>query len=348
MKQLNVTILLAPLDLTYCINIKKKIKSFEKSGEGKDYNKIYDVCFRYHIVFSQLDEEHLKFVGKLYDECHETLLQFATFMAGSQMVESTAPLPEFHRLVTEFHLELDVAFLFTRPGIVARVMEECGKEDGPSYMEAISLQLKPLVETIKTLQPERTWEDLSPELIALFWSLTLYDIRVPCDSYQREITKLKHQLSIAQAAQRKPNFSDSYGAYPPSSSGAKPKKEIERIQNLTEKLKDEKTKHKNHVNLVLDKLKEEKDNWFVLRSQRPAKNEMITQFLQMCIFPRCMSSALDAHYCAHFIHTLHSVHAANFSTLLCYDRLFCDISYTVTSCTENEANRYSLFALTPL
>jgi THO complex subunit 2 len=33
----------------------------------------------------------------------------------------------------------------------------------------------------------------------------------------------------------------------------------------------------------------------------------------------------------------------NFSTLICYDRIFGDISYTMCSCTENEANHYGRF-----
>ena len=40
---------------------------------------------------------------------------------------------------------------------------------------------------------------------------------------------------------------------------------------------------------------------------------------------------------------MHNLKTPNFSTLICYDRIFCDITYTVTSCTENEANRYGRF-----
>lgn len=40
---------------------------------------------------------------------------------------------------------------------------------------------------------------------------------------------------------------------------------------------------------------------------------------------------------------MHNLKTLNFSTLICYDRIFCDITYTVTSCTENEANRYGRF-----
>jgi len=51
------------------------------------------------------------------------------------------------------------------------------------------------------------------------------------------------------------------------------------------------------------------------------KNETITQFLQLCIFPRCCFTASDAVYCAKFIHILHDLKTPNFSTLICYDRV---------------------------
>lgn len=102
-----------------------------------------------------------------------------------------------------------------------------------------------------------------------------------------------------------------------------------------------------------------------------AKGETITQFLQLCIFPRCVFSAIDAVYCAKFIQTIHTLEAPNFSTLICFDRVcfvcslhvydliyffvlwvvliiicfphiqtFSDVSYIVASLTENEASRY--------
>jgi len=65
--------------------------------------------------------------------------------------------------------------------------------------------------------------------------------------------------------------------------------------------------------------------------------------LQLCIFPRCIFSAQDAVYCANMIQQLHLMKTNNFSTLLCFDRLFTDISTMVTSLTENEASRYGRF-----
>lgn len=88
-----------------------------------------------------------------------------------------------------------------------------------------------------------------------------------------------------------------------------------------EKLQDERKKQHEHVEKVLFRLKQEKDAWFLSRSAKSAKNETITQFLQLCLFPRCVYTAVDAAYCAKFVHTIHMLKTANFATLLCYDRV---------------------------
>lgn len=108
-----------------------------------------------------------------------------------------------------------------------------------------------------------------------------------------------------------------------------------------DKLQDERKKQQEHVDKVLQRLQQQKDHWFLSRSAKSAKNETITQFLQLCLFPRylnfkiinlnsflqfdfynrCTFTALDALYCAKFVLTIHNLKAANFSTLLCYDRV---------------------------
>merc|ERR1719189_855122 len=118
---------------------------------------------------------------------------------------------------------------------------------------------------------------------------------------------------------------------------------MERINNLMEKLIDEQRRQTEHVNRVMARLRAEKDSWFLSRSAKLAKNETITTFLQLCLFPRCIFTANEAIYCAKFVEVIHSLKTPNFSTLICFDRIFCDITYTVTSCTENEAHRYGRF-----
>lgn len=53
-----------------------------------------------------------------------------------------------------------------------------------------------------------------------------------------------------------------------------------------EKLQDERKKQQEHVDKIKHRLNFEKDQWFLSRSAKSAKNETITQFLQLCLFPR--------------------------------------------------------------
>ena len=55
---------------------------------------------------------------------------------------------------------------------------------------------------------------------------------------------------------------------------------------------------------------------------RSDKNETITQFLQFCLFPRCIFTSSDAIYAAKFVSVIHMLMTPNFSTLICYDRFF--------------------------
>ena len=84
---------------------------------------------------------------------------------------------------------------------------------------------------------------------------------------------------------------------------------------------DEQKRQKDHVDKVMARLKREKDSWFFSRSAKLAKNETITTFLQLCLFPRCIFTANEAIYCAKFVQVIHSLKTPNFSTLICFDRV---------------------------
>ena len=98
-------------------------------------------------------------------------------------------------------------------------------------------------------------------------------------------------------------------------------REKERINSLMEKLVDEQKRQKEHVERVMARLRAEKDSWFLSRSAKLAKNETITTFLQLFLFPRCIFTAIDAIYCAKFVQVIHSLKTPNFSTLICFDRV---------------------------
>lgn len=59
------------------------------------------------------------------------------------------------------------------------------------YLEATAAIMSPIVESVRPLHPAKVWEDISPQFLVTFWSLSMYDLQVPVESYQREIQKLK-------------------------------------------------------------------------------------------------------------------------------------------------------------
>lgn len=67
---------------------------------------------------------------------------------------------------------------------------------------------------------------------------------------------------------------------------SKSRKEQERYMAMMDKLQDERKKQQEHVDKIKHRLNTEKDQWFLSRSAKSAKNETITQFLQLCLFPR--------------------------------------------------------------
>ncbi|RZF48549.1 hypothetical protein LSTR_LSTR011164 [Laodelphax striatellus] len=299
---------------------------------------------RYCVIYEETEKSHLKLVGKLYDQCQDTLVQYGTFLGSTMsMEEYITRLPSIHSLLAEYHIHTDVAFFLARPmfthainlkyDTLRKADPNCKKltssQKQQKYCEAVLDVMAPIAASVHPLHPAKVWEDISPQFFVTFWSLTMYDLFVPVDAYTKEINKIKQLAAGVSESKDLP--------------ASKQKKEQERYHALSEKLQDERKKQQEHVEKIQAHLQQEKDSWFLSRSAKTAKNEMITQFLQLCLFPRCIFTMTDAVYCAKFVHILHSLKTANFSTLLCYDRLFCDITYSITSCTENEANRYGRF-----
>ncbi|KAI4891163.1 hypothetical protein NFI96_021304 [Prochilodus magdalenae] len=290
------------------------------------------------VVFSEGGEKHLKLVGKLYDQCHDTLVQFGGFLASNLSMEDYIKrVPSVDILCNQFHTPHDAAFFLSRPMYAHQILskyDELKKAEKGNrqqqkvhkYIAACEQVMAPVHEAVVSLHPPKVWDDIRPQFYATFWSLTMYDLAVPHTAYEREVNKLKMQIkAIDENAEMPLN---------------KKKKEKERCTALQDKLLEEEKKQLEHVQRVLQRLKLEKDNWLLAKS---TKNETITKFLQLCLFPRCVFSAIDAVYCARFVELVHQQKTPNFCTLLCYDRVFSDIIYTVASCTENESRRYGRF-----
>jgi len=78
---------------------------------------------------------------------------------------------------------------------------------------------------------------------------------------------------------------------------------------MIEKLGKEQAKQQEHQKHVFSRLQRQCQNWFPART---TKNDAITTFLRLCLFPRCIFSPLDATYCARMVQLIHELRIPNF------------------------------------
>ena len=110
-----------------------------------------------------------------------------------------------NELLTRFHVNSDLAFFLARPMFnhqISLKFEELRKGDKTwkqksvlekqsVHVEAALQVMNPVIDALRPFQSHKIWEDISPQFLATFWSLTMYDLFVPEKVYEKEIAKLK-------------------------------------------------------------------------------------------------------------------------------------------------------------
>jgi len=342
------------------------------------------------VIALQTDSTHLKLVAELYDRAEQTLLQFGDFLqAAMAPADYAALLPPLQTLVLEYGMDPEAAFQLYRPvlagaappplpasvanGIAAKeegeeegeiaepmAVDDAGKE-AAAAAESVpqkgaqskggALAWNTLSASVRDLQPPAVWEAISVELYYTFWSLSLYDIYVPIESYAREQVRLTAQLRAKQDAERNAKrelelLARGY-AVDPAVVAALPdvptlQKEIARIQQVLEKLPAEvKAQQKNHT-AVMRRLRSESATWLTSLDLHGPKN-VCDAFILHCVMPRVKYSAADAMYCAKFIKCMHEMHTPGFSSIQCYDKVIKDMVALVLCSTDAEANNLGIF-----
>ncbi|XP_015751467.1 PREDICTED: THO complex subunit 2-like, partial [Acropora digitifera] len=250
-----------------------------------------------------------------------SIYQSHSFLATQLTAEEyESHLPSLEVLGHSYHLTPDVAFFLSRPMFVHQIetkYEDLKKSvETPKgkqlqqkqilqcYIDVVNTVMEPVFQSARLLQAPKVWNSISPQLYVTFWALSMFDLYVPTERYEQELNKLKLQLAQLEDNKDMPV--------------SKKKKEKERCSLLAEKLKEELRQQEEHNQRVMASLKNERDSWLPAKA---TKSETITQFLQLCMFPRCVFTASDAVYCAKFVHMLHNLKTPNFSTLLCFDRV---------------------------
>ena len=150
------------------------------------------------VVFAN-ETPHLKVLSELYDRCHETLEQYAAFVASTLTPqEYAAIMPPVGTLCDKYSVEPEVAFFICRPAIAELDSQQsatAAKGGSAASREAEAAQDGAFeTHAIRSILPAAAWDLLSPRLYATFWSLSLYDIFVPRDRYEAETRRLRRQV----------------------------------------------------------------------------------------------------------------------------------------------------------
>ena len=82
--------------------------------------------------------------------------------------------------------------------------------------------MEPVTAAIRPLHPSKVWDDISPQFLATFWSLTMFDLFVPENVYSKEVAKKKLEISKIEENRELNN--------------TRKKKEKERINAMIEKV----------------------------------------------------------------------------------------------------------------
>jgi THO complex subunit 2 len=308
---------------------------------------------RDRMCFSQHDTgTPLKLVGKLYDQCQETFAQYSVFLSMNLSINDYVNfMPPLELLMTEHKLDADTAFFLARPMILYKIRstfqelksaaeKEIVGEEGETpelspevlsekFVEAARSVLDPIAETIQPILAEKYVScNLNSKLFVIFWTLSMSDIEVPLKCYDREIARL-NQTVIELG-----KFGDE---------DQKKRKERDRCLALVGKLKQELADQVEHTKYIRIYMESERKNLFCENSSSDNVYLESRQFVQHCPFARCLQTACDAIYSARFMLFLHELKVEAYPTIICLDRLLCDLTYMMGACTENEANHYGRF-----
>ncbi|OAF71498.1 THO complex subunit 2 [Intoshia linei] len=290
-----------------------------------------------HSATSQIDEseKNVKLIGRLYDLCQDTLIQFTMFLElRLSLSEHKTFMPSITELYKKYDMPSEFCFLLGRKRFTSALRNECKNQitmedkdvKSDNIIEFINESLTAIVSDSSEAISCDNWTEMTPLLYITFWIMTASEIMTPNQSYK----KLNSIISTQLGAIDEDRISSSY----------KRKREKERLTTFTDKIAEE----LNIENLVTRCVK----SWLTLNKDlwipgKGTKHLIASSFLQNCIFSRCTKTAIDSIYCANFIKELHLSKANDFPSLIIYDRIFSDIRYQISSFSENEAHRYGRF-----
>jgi len=192
-----------------------------------------------------------------------------------------------------------------------------------------------LEKVIRTYLPSIESDGLSMQFYITFWRLSLQDIFMPTEGYEKVIAQISAGIKqievnkLRMDRDRDNTHSRDYRAL---------KKEGQRLQDFYGKLKEEQLAQQYNHQKVMARLKREKGTWF----QTPSPGATST-FVSEMLCPRVLTSFSDALFCCHFVRLLITLKTPGFQLLDFYNSWTVMLTQSIRCCSEREAQIFGVF-----
>lgn len=317
----------------------------------------------------------LKLLSMLFDGNHACFLKLTEFLVQACTREKYAALmPPLQEVFTM--LEPSLAFLAIRHGLppygkkeakaapaitngdstgtngeasagAAAAATENQAESSSTATSTVTTLALPTVESdVEELEKvcethlkdmlEAEQKGLSRKFYITFWRLSLQDIFVPNEGYDKTMKTLEQHLK-ANETQRKNLERDQRDATHNRDYKAL-KKEITRLNDFQTKLREEMLQQKVMHMKVISRISNEKGEWIINASPGAT-----TAFIQYLLHPRVLTSHSDMLFCCHFVRLMISQKTPGFQLLDFYNLWTNMMTQCIRCCTEREATIFGVF-----
>ncbi|KAK4163186.1 transcription factor/nuclear export subunit protein 2-domain-containing protein [Cladorrhinum sp. PSN259] len=326
--------------------------------------------YRQTAIYAEDGSARIKYLATVVDDTHQVLLQYLDLLRSNVDADTFNSLvPDIIRLMRDFGLEANLAFLIRRSSIRWEVKSPASSKDSPYQSakavadgdgdvamdaddttpetqvdsdnktpsnrmpESLAEALAPLIEEIPSVLPNQSWRYISATGYVFFWSLSLGSLVFPQESYQAENTRLK---KLAEEVMRDRSDMTRAGM---NKKTARRNEILDRQKRL---LKEQSeglerfSKSRLHIGRYLN-------TWFPAGvAKADAASDAL---LEECILPRLQLSPIDSEYCFRLIKFLHEFATPNFKLSSLYDRLFNHnrLRAMIFTCTVREAEHLGRF-----
>lgn len=285
------------------------------------------------------DTSLLKLLANLADETQSTLIQYLDFLTIN--VEDTIysqSMPSISDMVSK-GIEEVVAFMLYRPVVNQKLRQQLiSSADDTGSSDVADLTLPPILLDVasqcEVSYSTSTKEHLKPAFMAIFWSLSMYDLEVPVGRYEKEVSVVEQQLKALELESN-------------TSLVRTDSAERERLGRVIADLRGDCEAQSAHTKSVYSMLRTQSRTWFSTSEREQSMSSFESSahlFVEVCLLPRCVVSPLDASFCARFVILLHELGTPGFSLFHLYKSLFAShIPTTIFTSTEREAENLGRF-----